>query len=165
MEDYMQQLIAEQQALAREEAKDDIEGPKRWTDCTYDERHDYIEALRNIYKQSGLVEATIDIHRQIGLNLAKGGQISSEEEFLFSENLFSVTKEENLERFNFDFRQLQKKFGEKYDESTAVVINESGYKVGDLFPEIRGLMHIKNETELQVFKESRSNILVALWSN
>jgi thioredoxin-like negative regulator of GroEL len=34
-----------------------------------------------------------------------------------------------------------------------------------MFPEIRGLMHIKNDTELQVFKESRSNILVALWSN
>lgn len=76
-----------------------------------------------------------------------------------------MSKEESLERFNFDFRQLQKKFGEKYDESTAVVINESGYKVGDMFPEIRGLMHIKNDTELQVFKESRSNILVALWSN
>jgi hypothetical protein len=65
--------------------------------------------LRNLYKQSGLTEAVIDIHKQVGLNLAKGGDISSEEEFLFSENLFSVTKEENLERFNYDFRQLQKK--------------------------------------------------------
>jgi len=45
------------------------------------------------------------------------------------------------------------------------VINESGYKVGDSFPEIRGLMHIKNDSEQQVFKDNRSNILVALWSN
>ena len=83
---------------------------------------------------------------------------------MFSENLFSVIQEENLERFNYDFRQLQKKFGDKYDESTAVVINESGYKVGDTFPEIRGLMHIKNDSEQQVFKDNRNNILVALWS-
>lgn len=36
---------------------------------------------------------------------------------------------------------------DKYDESSAVVINESGYKTGDTFPEIRGLMHIKSDLE------------------
>jgi hypothetical protein len=44
-----------------------------------------------LYKQFGLPEAEITIHKQVGLNLMKGGKISSEEEFLFSENLFSVT--------------------------------------------------------------------------
>jgi thioredoxin-like negative regulator of GroEL len=44
------------------------------------------------------------------------------------------------------------------------VINESGYTIGDDFPEVRGLMHIKNELEQQVFKEDRANIVVALWS-
>jgi hypothetical protein len=29
----------------------------------------------------------------------KGGKISSEEEFMFSENLFSINQEDNLEKF------------------------------------------------------------------
>ena len=75
-----------------------------------------------------------------------------------------MNKEENLERFQNALRQLQRKFADKYDDSTAVVINESGYTIGDDFPEVRVLMHIKNELEQQVFKENRANIVVALWS-
>lgn len=164
MEAFLAAQLAEQVRIDKEENKKP-QGPKAWTDCTYDERHDYIESLRTLYKQFGLQDhASIDIHRQVGLNLTKGGQITSDEEFLFSENLFSVSLEDNLERFNSALRQMQLKFADKYDESSAVVMNESGYTVGDKFPEVRGLMHIKNDMEQQVFKKENANIIVALWS-
>ena len=83
---------------------------------------------------------------------------------MFSENLFSITKEDRLEKFQNAFRMQSKKLAEKYDDSTAVVMNECGYKVGDQFPEVRGLMHIKNEIEQQVFNGKNANIVVALWS-
>lgn len=60
---------------------------------------------------------------------------------------------------------MNRKLGNKYDDSTTVVVNESGYKVGDDFPDVRGLMHIKNEIERRVFEgDNRGNIMVALWS-
>jgi hypothetical protein len=60
---------------------------------------------------------------------------------------------------------MNRKLGNKYDDSTTVVVNESGYKVGDDFPDVRGLMHIKNEIEQRVFQgDNRGNIMVALWS-
>jgi hypothetical protein len=99
------------------------------------------------------------------MNLMKGGKKSSQEEFMFSENLFGVSKEGNLERFRQSWRQLQKnKLEDKYDDSTAVVMNESAYTVGDALPDIRGLMHIKNDLEQKVFAESRANVMIALWS-
>ena len=54
---------------------------------------------------------------------------------------------------------------EKYDDSTTMVMNETGCIVGDEFPDIRGLMHIKNDMEQKVFEKDRSNMLVALWSS
>ncbi len=104
--------------------------------------------MRDIYKTYGLNEADISIHKQVGLNLTKGGKISSEEEFMFSENLFSIRHEDNLERFQNAWRISSKKMSDKYDESSAVVMGECGYTVGDEFPDVRGLMHIKNEIEL-----------------
>lgn len=83
---------------------------------------------------------------------------------MFSENLFSIKHEDNLERFQNAWRMGSKKLGEKYDDSTAVVMGECGYGVGDNFPEVRGLMHIKNEIEQKVFKDANANILVVLWS-
>ena len=62
----------------------------------------------------------------MGLNLLKGTR-GSEEEFLFSENLFSVKHEDNIERFNQGFRVLQRQLSDKYDDSTAVVLNECAY--------------------------------------
>ncbi len=110
------------------------------------------------------MEAEISIHKQIGLNLTKGGKINSEEEFLFSENLFSIAQEDNLEKFQNAFRMQSKKLAEKYDDSTAVVMSQCGYKVGDQFPEVRGLMHIKNEIEQQVFNGKNASMVVVLWS-
>ena len=72
--------------------------------------------------------------------------------------------EENVERFNSGFRILSKQLNEKYDDCTTVVMNESGYTVGDDMPDVRGLMHIKNELEQRVFQTKRSNILLALCS-
>lgn len=57
-----------------------------------------------MYRSYGLNEAKIELQKQIGLNLAKGGKRSSEEEFLFSENLFSVKQEQNIERYNYALR-------------------------------------------------------------
>ena len=65
------------------------------------------------------------------MNLAKGGKISSEEEFLFSENFFSIKHEDNLERFQNAWRVASKRIAEKYDDSTAVVMGECGFGVGD----------------------------------
>ena len=144
--------------------KEEDTRPKSWSDCTYDERHDYIESLIKLYKQHDLHSAHIFLQLQVGLNLSRCGVKTSEDEFLFSENLFSVTQEDNVTRFNSAWSSLQRKLSDKYDDSSAVVVNQSAYVVGDEFPDVRGLMHIKNEVEVRVFKENRANMLVALWS-
>ena len=43
---------------------------------------------------------------------------------------------------------------------------DSGHIKGDTFPDIRGLLHIKNEIEQKLFSkpEDRCHILVILWS-
>lgn len=128
MDNFIVEQIQEQASLQK---KEEPSGPKSWTDCTYDERYNYIEKLRGLYKQFGLNEAEITINKQVGLNLAKGGKVNSEEEFMFSENLFSIKQEDNLEKFQNAFRMESKRLAEKYDESTAVVVNECGFKVGD----------------------------------
>ena len=145
---------------------EDSNQPKQWTECTFDERHHYLQQLTQLYISNNLPSARIDLHKQVGLNLSKGGERTSEEEFLFSENLFSVAKEDNVQRFNEQYRALKVKLSQVYDESTTVVMNESGYTVGDQFPDIRGLMHIKNELEQRVFKEAvgRKNIMMVIWS-
>ena len=53
-----------------------------------------------------------------------------------------------------------------YDESTCVVVAESGCIVGDPFPDIRGLLHIKNEIEQKLFSKQheRQNVIMLLWS-
>lgn len=43
-------------------------------------------------------------------------------------------------------------------------MNESGYVEGDDMPDIRGLMHIKDEVEQKAFSDSRANLFVTLWS-
>lgn len=43
------------------EPEPEQKGPKTWTECTHDERHDLLEQLRNLYKQNGLIEAKIDL--------------------------------------------------------------------------------------------------------
>jgi hypothetical protein len=63
MDNFIAQQIAEQAEMHKEEEKQKDMGPKRWTDCTYDEKHDYIEALRDLYKQYDMNEAFIDIHK------------------------------------------------------------------------------------------------------
>jgi hypothetical protein len=45
-----------------------------------------------------------------------------------------------------------------------VVVNESGYIVGDPFPDLRGLMHIKDDLEQRPFAETNKNMLLVLWS-
>jgi hypothetical protein len=45
-----------------------------------------------------------------------------------------------------------------------VVVNESAYTVGDKVPDVRGLMHIKNEIEQRIFQGKNDEILIALWS-
>lgn len=40
------------------------------------------------------------------MNLMKNGVRSSEDEFLFSENLFTVKQQEDVERFSQTLRQL-----------------------------------------------------------
>lgn len=78
--------------------------------------------------------------------------------------MFSVTKEEQVEKLHLAFRNLLPQLAEKYDDSTTMVMNETGCIVGDEFPDIRGLMHCKNDMEQKVFEKDRSNMLVALWS-
>jgi hypothetical protein len=62
---------------------------------------------------------------------------------------------------------VRNSLNQKYDDSTAVVIAESGYIKGDPFPDIRGLLHIKNDIEQKIFSDldTRRNLLVIFWSN
>lgn len=55
---------------------------------------------------------------------------------------------------------------EKYDESTCVVIGESAYIVGDPMPDIRGLLHLKNEVEQKILSQDsdRQRVILALWT-
>lgn len=55
----------------------------------------------------------------------------------------------------------------KYDDSTAVIMADSGHIKGDAFPDIRGLLHIKNEIEQKLFSKSeeRCHILFIMWSS
>lgn len=81
---------------------------------------------------------------------------------MFSENLFSISNEEKVAKFNGQITSIQK----NYDESTCLVVAESGYIIGDKFPDIRGLLHIKNDIEQKLFskEEEKKDIIMLLWS-
>jgi len=55
----MDKLIMEHQHLLAQH--EPVARPKQWTECTFDERFDYIESLRGLYLQNGLAEAKINL--------------------------------------------------------------------------------------------------------
>jgi acyl-CoA reductase-like NAD-dependent aldehyde dehydrogenase len=59
----MESLIREhQQLLEQHEAASGR--PKPWGECTFDERHDYLQALGELYRQHGLArEAKVELQR------------------------------------------------------------------------------------------------------
>jgi hypothetical protein len=98
----MDKLMQEANEMTKmfEPEEREYKGSKQWTECTHDERHELLEQLRGLYLQNGLTNATINLQKQIGMNLMKNGARSSEEEFLFSENLFGIKQEDAVERFS-----------------------------------------------------------------
>ncbi|CDW86104.1 UNKNOWN [Stylonychia lemnae] len=140
--------------------EEEDEYPKAWGELSPENKLDYLTKLSNLYQSNELTDAKIETQIQIGMNLMKGQ--GSSEEFLFSENLFSISKSDNVEKFSQQMRSLQ----QNYDESTCIALAESGYVKNDKFPEIRGLLHIQKEIEQKLLstQEDRSNLLVVLWS-
>lgn len=63
------------------------------------------------------------------MNLLKG--INTEEEFLFSENIFGISHKAGLEKFTKDMETIR----ERYDDSTMMVDVKCGYLEGDVLPE------------------------------
>ena len=47
-----------------------------------------------------------------------------------------------------------------------MVVAESGYIVGDELPDIRGLLHIKNDIEQKVLstEDQRQRVVLLIWS-
>ena len=52
------------------------------------EKDQFLNKLSTLYKDNSLTTAKIELQTQIGFNFLKG--VNSSEEFLFSENLFSI---------------------------------------------------------------------------
>eukprot|EP00347_Sterkiella_histriomuscorum_P009151 403342324 len=135
--------------------------PKQWDELSPLEKQDFILSLSKLYLTNNLRTAKIQIQQQIAINLLRGGK-NSVEEFLFSENIFSQQYQESVERFSHQKKSLQ----EKFDESTCLVVAESGFMSGDQFPEIRGLLHISKEIEQKILStaEDKQNLILLLWS-
>eukprot|EP00347_Sterkiella_histriomuscorum_P003712 403363236 len=135
--------------------------PKQWDELSPLEKQDFILSLSKLYLTNNLRTAKIQIQQQIAINLLRGGK-NSVEEFLFSENIFSQQYQESVERFSHQKKSLQ----EKFDESTCLVVAESGFMSGDQFPEIRGLLHISKEIEQKILStaEDKQNLILLLWN-
>ena len=66
-------------------------------DCTPEEKQTYIDKLTQLYIDFDLTPATIELQQQATMTL--GRKKPGIEEYLFSENLFNISKENNTESF------------------------------------------------------------------